>query len=184
MLRRNDSMTPEPVAPPTSPQHEAASMSMTAFVRPGLLLGGSVVAANAMNAAFQFSLARLLLPGEYALLAALFAVTMVAAIPPVALETSLAREVALDLADRREAAAGAALRETLRALRAWIVGVLAVAIVAYTVVAVAGDRRSTAVLATGVTVATALALPVAWGALQGSGRFAALGLAQVCFAGT
>jgi O-antigen/teichoic acid export membrane protein len=125
----------------------------------------------------------LLLPGEYSSVAALIAVTMVAAIPPVALETSLAREVALDLADGRATAAGAAFRDTLRVLRAWIAGGLVVSVVAWAVVRVGGDGPSTAVLATGVTIATALALPVAWGTLQGSGRFAALGLAQICFAG-
>ena len=63
------------------------------LVRSGVLLTVAVGLANVLNAVFQFSLARILEPDEYALVAALFAVVIVAAIPPLAFQATAAREV-------------------------------------------------------------------------------------------
>ena len=67
------------------------------IVRSGVLLTVAVGLANVLNAVFQFSLARILDPDEYALVAALFAVVIVGAIPPLAFQATAAREVSARL---------------------------------------------------------------------------------------
>ncbi len=150
----------------------------------GAVLALAVAAANAMNALFQFALARILGPGEYALLAALFAVVLVGAVPPLALQAATARAVARRLADGEEAAAGALLRGTLRAVLAWTGVLLALTALLAPVAAALGLPRPLPLTATSATVAVALSVPVVFGGLQGAGRFAALSAAHVCFAGT
>ena len=76
------------------------------LVRSGVLLTLAVGLANLLNAAFQFSLARILEPDEYALLAALFAIVIVAAIPPLAFQATAAREVSVRLEHGDERGAG------------------------------------------------------------------------------
>src|SRR5262249_3688393 len=65
-----------------------------ALIGSGLLLAVAVAAANALNAVFQLSLARILDRGEYSLLAALFAVVLIGAVPPLAFQATTARRVA------------------------------------------------------------------------------------------
>jgi O-antigen/teichoic acid export membrane protein len=148
-----------------------------ALVGPGLAVGTAVVAANALNAVFQFALARILDPPEYSLLAALVVVTLVAAVPPVAFQASVARAVAVHLDEGRAGEAGAVLRSTVR----WLAGagalLAAVAAALYPVLGAAG-------VATAATVGAALAIPAAWGGLQGAHRFRALAFAHLGFAGT
>lgn len=162
----------------------AVAAGRWALVGSGALLALAVGAANAMNAVFQFALARILDPGEYALLAALFAVVLVGAVPPLALQATTAREVAARLADGDVAGAGALLRGTLRSVLLWSVALLALAGLLVPVAAVLGLDRPLPVAATAATVAIALAIPVVWGGLQGAGRFGALSAAHLCFAGT
>ena len=78
------------------------------LVRSGLVIAVAVGAANVLNAVFQFSLARILDPDDYALLAALFAVVLVAAIPPLAFQATAAREVSSRLARNDHEGAGRA----------------------------------------------------------------------------
>jgi O-antigen/teichoic acid export membrane protein len=154
------------------------------LVRSGVLLTVAVGLANVLNAVFQFSLARILDPDEYALVAALFAVVLVGAIPPLAFQATTARSVAAELGQGRLAAAGAVLRGTLRAVLAWTAALLVLTAIGTVAAAAAGLDDAVAVGATAATIAVALAIPVVWGGLQGAGRFAALSGAHVLFAGT
>jgi O-antigen/teichoic acid export membrane protein len=154
------------------------------LVRSGILLTVAVGLANVLNAVLQFSLARILEPDEYALVAALFAVVLVGAIPPLAFQATTARAVAAELGQGRAGAAGSVLRGTLRAVLAWTVVLTALAAIATVLAAVAGADDAVAVGATAATIAIALAIPVVWGGLQGAGRFGTLSGAHILYAGT
>ena len=154
------------------------------LLRSGVLLTLAVGVANLLNAAFQFSLARILEPDEYALLAALFAVVIVAAIPPLAFQATAAREVSVRLERGDEHGAGALLHGMAHSVVVWgnILALVGIAIAV--VVALAGMDDPLAAGATVITIAAALGIPVVWGGLQGSGRFYSLSGAHVLFAGT
>src|SRR4051794_17215485 len=89
----------------------------------GLVIAVAVGAANALNVVFQVALARILHPAEYSLLAALFTVVLVAAVPTIAFQASIAREVAARFADGDRSGAGDALRGTLRGTLHWTAAV-------------------------------------------------------------
>lgn len=144
----------------------------------------AVGVANLLNAIFQFSLARILEPDEYALLAALFAVVIVAAIPPLAFQATAAREVSARLARGDREGAGVFLKGMARSVVLWSDVLLVLSLVFATVAALLGAEDSLAYGATGAAVAIALAVPVVWGGLQGIGRFYALSGAHVLFAGS
>jgi O-antigen/teichoic acid export membrane protein len=143
----------------------------------GLFVGTAVVAANGLNFVFQVALARILSPSEYSLLVALLVITLIAAVPPLAFQASVAREVAVALAAGRRADAGAVLRDTVRGLVLWA---LPVVVVGVAVSPLAGW----AALATAATIAGGLVIPAVWGGLLGERLFVAFGLAQLAFAGT
>jgi O-antigen/teichoic acid export membrane protein len=151
---------------------------------PGLFVGAAVVVANALNAVFQIALARILDPSEYSLLLALVVVTLIAAVPPLAVQAAVAREVAVALAEGRREEAGAAIRTTLRALVPWALAVIVLGGVASGVLAADGAGDAGATIATAGTIAAALVLPAVWGGLQGARLFVALGMAHLTFAGT
>jgi O-antigen/teichoic acid export membrane protein len=151
---------------------------------PGLFVGGAVVVANALNAVFQIALARIFDPSEYSLLVALVAITLIAAVPPLAFQASVAREVALALSENRQTEAGKILRSTVLGLVPWALAVLACGGVAVGVLEAAGRGDAGATVATAATIATALVVPAVWGGLQGARLFVALGLAHLTFAGT
>ena len=154
------------------------------LVGSGIVVGVAVAAANGLNVAFQLALARILDPAEYSLLAALFTVVLVAQVTTIAFQASVAREMAQSLAAGRQAEAGAALRDTVARVLVWTAVLLVVTAVAFgPVTAAFGLHRSVPMAATVVTVAVALAIPVAWGALQAAHFFVALGLVQIFFAG-
>lgn len=155
-----------------------------ALIGSGAVLALAVVAANAMNAVFQFGLARILDPGEYRLLAALFAVVLIGAVPPLAFQATTAREIASSLADGDARGAGATLKGTLRSVLVWTAALLLLAAVLVPAASALGLAHPLAVAATAATVAIALAIPVVWGGLQGSGRFLELSGAYLAFAGT
>jgi len=162
----------------------AAASPLRALVGPGALVATAVIAANGLNAAFQFALARILDPGQYSLLAALVVVTLIAQVPPLAFQAGVARDVAVALADGRRADAGSILRGTLRGLLLWS-GVLVVAAgVAYPILAAISAGAPAPTAATAATCAATLAVPAVWGGLQGAHRFGSLSLAHLCFAGT
>jgi O-antigen/teichoic acid export membrane protein len=154
------------------------------LLRSGILLTVAVGLANVLNAAFQFSLARILEPDEYALLAALFAVVIVAAIPPLAFQATAAREVSVRLERGDEHGAGMFLHGMARSVVLWGNVLALVGVATAVVVALAGMDDPLAAGATVITIAAALGIPVVWGGLQGSGRFYALSGAHVLFAAT
>ena len=158
--------------------------SRRALIGSGLLLALAVGLANALNAVFQFGSARILEPGEYSLLAALFAVVLIGAVPPLAFQATTARTVASNLAEGDAAAAGVYLRCTLRSVLVWTCGLLALAVVLVPIGATVGLANPLAVGATAATVAIALVIPVAWGGLQGAGQFRELSGATLLFAGS
>ncbi len=155
-----------------------------ALIGSGLLLALAVGIANALNAVFQFALARVLDRGEYSLLAALFAVVLIFAVPPLAFQATTARSVAASLAEDRAAEAGVFLRGTLRSVLVWTAVLLLLAAVLTPIGAALGLAQPLAIGATVATVAIALVIPVVWGGLQGAGRFRDLALATLLFAGT
>jgi O-antigen/teichoic acid export membrane protein len=155
-----------------------------ALIGSGLLLALAVGLANAFNAVFQFSLARVLDRGEYSLLAALVAIVLIGAVPPLAFQATTARSVASSIAEGDDAGAGIYLRGTLRSVLLWTAVLLALTIVLVPVGAALGLANPLAIAATAATVAIALVIPVVWGGLQGAGQFRELALATLLFAGT
>ena len=155
-----------------------------ALLGPGLFVGGAVVAANGLNAAFQILLARILEPAEYSLLVSLVVVTLIAAVPPLAFQAVVAREVAVALADGRRAEAGASVRDTVRGLVPWSLGAFGLGGAVAGGLAAAGRGDQGATLATAATISAALVIPAVWGGLQGARLFVVLGIAHLTFAGT
>ena len=155
-----------------------------ALIGSGLVLALAVGLANALNAVFQFSLARILDRGEYSLLAALFAVVLIGAVPPLAFQATTARTVASSLADGDEPEAGRFLRGTLGSVALWTAALLGLTVVLVPIGAALGLPHALAIGATAATVAIALVIPVAWGGLQGAGRFRDLAIFTLLFAGS
>jgi O-antigen/teichoic acid export membrane protein len=156
-----------------------------ALIGSGVLVAGSVAAANALNAVFQFALARILEPAEYSLLAALFTIVLIAGIPTIAFQATVAREIARTLSEGDEQAAALELRGTLRASLSWTLGLLVLAGLALgPLAATIGLHRSLPVVVTVAAIALALGIPIVWGGLQGAGLFVALSAAQIAFAGS
>jgi O-antigen/teichoic acid export membrane protein len=155
-----------------------------ALIGSGLLLALAVGLANALNAGFQFGMARILDRGEYSLLAALFAVVLIGAVPPLAFQATTARSVASTLAEGDRHGAGLYLRGTLRSVLLWTAVLLALTAISVPVAAAFGLANPLAIAATAATVAIALVIPVVWGGLQGAGRFRELSFATLLFAGT
>jgi O-antigen/teichoic acid export membrane protein len=154
-----------------------------ALIGSGLVVAAAVGAANGLNVVFQIALARILHPSEYSLLAALFTVVLVAAVPTIAFQAAIAREIAARLAEGDRAGAGEALRGTLRGTLVWMAAVVAASAAVAWPVAAAFDVAALPLLGTGATIGAALAIPVAWGALQATGQFVALSASQIAFAG-
>jgi O-antigen/teichoic acid export membrane protein len=165
--------------PPVLPRPAARSL-----LGPGLFVGGAVVVANGLNAVFQIVLARVLEPSEYSLLVALVVITLIAAVPPLAFQAAVAREVAVALDGGRRPEAGAAIRDTVRGLLPWALTALLVGAIAAGALALAGRGDAGATVATATTISAALVIPAVWGGLQGARLFVLLGLAHLIFAGT
>jgi O-antigen/teichoic acid export membrane protein len=163
---------------------DSAARARRALIGSGLMLAVAVGLANALNAVFQFGLARILARGEYSLLAALFAVVLIGAVPPLAFQATTARTVASSLAEGRETDAGAYLLGILRGVLVWTAVLLLLTLVLVPVGAALGLAHPLAIGATAATVAIALVIPVVWGGLQGANRFRDLAGATLLFAGS
>jgi len=164
---------------------ESAPRGRRALIGSGVVLAVAVGTANGLNAVFQLALARILDPPEFSLLAALFTVVLIAAVPPLAFQATVAREVATRLADGQPGEAGLVMRGTLRSALLWTLGLLAVtAVVLVPLAASLGLHRSVPFVATAATASIALGVPVVWGGLQGAGRFLELSGAHIVYAGT
>src|SRR5438093_12419106 len=107
------------------PAAGAHAVGRRALIGSGLVIAAAVGIANALNVVFQIALARILHPAEYSLLAALFTVVLVAAVPTIAFQASVARELAARLAEGDRAGAGETLRGTLRGTLVWTAAVVA-----------------------------------------------------------
>ncbi len=162
----------------------SGSRPSRALLGSGLFIGVATFAANGLNALFQIALARVLSPAEYSVLVALVVITLIAAVPPLAFQASVAREVALELEGGRRERAGAALRDTVRGLVPWAAGVLLLGGLASVVMAAAGRGDAAATFTTAATIAFALVIPAVWGGLLGARLFLVFGFAQLAFAGT
>lgn len=163
----------------------AAPLARRALIGSGVLLAVAVGIANGLNAVFQLALARILEPSEFSLLAALFTAVLIAAVPPLAFQATVARAVAVHLADGDAAAAARVLGGTLAGVGLLAAALLVLAAVAAGLVAgTAGGAASLDTAGTAATATVALAIPVAWGGLQGAGRFVELAGAHVLFAGS
>jgi O-antigen/teichoic acid export membrane protein len=160
------------------------SGSARALFGSGLFVGVAVFVANGLNALFQIALARVLSPAEYSILVALIVITLIAAVPPLAFQAAVAREVALELESGRPTRAGAALRDTVRGLIPWGLCVLLLGGIVSAIMAAAGRGDAAATFATAVTIAFALVIPAFWGGLLGARLFLVVGLAQLAFAAT
>ena len=146
-----------------------------ALLGSGLFVGLATFAANGLNALFQIALARVLSPAEYSVLVALIVITLIAAVPPLAFQASVAREVALELDGGRRNRAGAALRDTVRGLVPWALGVLLLGGVVSAVMALAGSGNAAATFATTATIAFALVIPAVWAACSEHASFSSSG---------
>jgi O-antigen/teichoic acid export membrane protein len=152
-------------------------------VRSVLAFGLGVGLANLLHFLFHLVQARILKPAEYSLLASLLAIVLIATVPIFALQATVAREVAAQLKDRGRREAGLVLREMTRWIARWtgwallVGGVLAVPLALLTDV-----RRPLPAVATVALLIATVPIPIAWGGLQGIGRFLGLGGAQALFA--
>ena len=118
------------------------------------------------------------------MLVALVVITLIAAVPPLAFQASVAREVALELDGGRRggraprSATPCAASSPGRSACSLLGGVVSA------VMAVGRPRRRAATFATAATIAFALVIPAVWGGLLGARLFLVFGLAQLAFAGT
>jgi O-antigen/teichoic acid export membrane protein len=153
------------------------------LARSGLLLLAATFGANALNALFHFVLARVLEPADYSLLASLLVLVLILSVPTLAVQATVAREVASALTGAGESAAGSVVRGAVRSLCwAGVSALVAGAILAYPLAVAVHVGDPLPVLATAAALAASLAMPPVWGALQGAERFGALGLSQLGWA--
>lgn len=152
------------------------------LIRSGILISIAVVAANGLNAVFQFLMARILEPAEFSLLATMFSAIVMVTVPLTGLQIMMAREVASRLPDGGLPAAGAALRQAVRQLSRWILLILLItAVLAYPLIHLLSVDRPLPFIATGTALAVALPMPLFNGALQGTERFAMLSMVQPAY---
>ncbi len=170
-----------PESAPVGPvlQSQAPEPSKSGLVRSGAIVMVFTGAGNALNVVFHFSVARFLPPDEYALLTTIFAVNVIATVPLIALQATVAREVSILLAENDDQGAGAVLRTAIRlTLRFAVVICILLAILAVPAIEILHIERPLPILATALSIITAVPLPAAWGALQASERFAMLSSIQ------
>jgi O-antigen/teichoic acid export membrane protein len=149
------------------------------LVRAGSFVAFAVIATNALNAVFQFVMARILAPSEYSLLATLFVVVLISTVPLSGIQASVAREVAQRRAAGDDADTGVVLRAGLRRMRWILIGLLVLgALAAIPLVILFGVDRPLPFLACAAALAATLPLPVIYGALQGAEQFKALSFTQ------
>jgi O-antigen/teichoic acid export membrane protein len=168
-----------PADPPQASLTGAALGGRRALIGSGLVLAVAVALANVLNAALQFALARVVERDEYSLLAALFVIVTLGAVPPLAFQAMTAREVASRIDAGRRAEAGTLLRSALRSIARWTVILLVLTAVVVPVAAVLGLSEPLALAATAATVAFGFVNPVVWGGLQGAGLFRSLSASTV-----
>src|SRR5207245_7460283 len=100
---------------------------VVALLRSGAVVSAGVGGTYALNTLFSYLMVKELAPRQYSLMAALFAVVLLSNVPTLALQTGVARGMAVRLEAGGEAAAGAVLRRALRTVLRWQAVVLVVA---------------------------------------------------------
>lgn len=152
------------------------------LIRSGAIVAIAVAVSNLLNVVFQLATARLLPPAEYSLVVTLFAIVMIANVPILSLQAKVAREVAQALTHAGPREAGGVMIESLRPLARWGgIVVAAGVLVAIPFVLVFNVDRVLPGLAVAAAVLATVPIPIATGGLQGSERFATLGLVQVVY---
>jgi O-antigen/teichoic acid export membrane protein len=153
------------------------------LVRSGVIVAVAVAVSNLMNVVFQLVTARLLEPAEYSLLVTMLAIILIANVPILALQARVARDVAHAVSAGRIQEAGGIMIESLRPIARWgaVVLIVGAALAVPLAILVRADRELP-VLAIAAMVIATLPLPIAWGGLQGSERFALLGASQLVYA--
>ena len=151
-----------PESAPVGPvlQSQAPEPSKTGLVRSGAIVMVFTGAGNALNVVFHFSVARFLPPDEYALLTTIFAVNVIATVPLIALQATVARETSILLAEGDDPGAGVVLRTAFRStLRFAVVICLLLAILAVPAIAILHIDRPLPILATALSIITAVPRP-------------------------
>lgn len=160
-------------------QAQAPEPSKTGVLRSGAVVMLFAAAANGLNVVFHLVVARFLEPDEYALLTTIFAVNVIATVPLLALQTTVAREMAILLGRGEEEAAGAVLRSTFSIALRFAAGVcLVLGALSWPAFALLNIDRPLPIIAAALAIVAAVPLPAAWGALQASERFTALSVIQ------
>lgn len=155
------------------------------MIGPSLWLFGATGVGNLCNALYHVYMARHLSPQHYAMLSALTGLMTILAVPATTIQTTTSHQVAL-LSARAE---WQSLRLDIRR-RLLVAGFVTVGgwlVIAGFHRALMAFLRSPeapgVVMSWGAAVALAFLLPIAWGALQGLQRFAALGVNLALSAG-
>ena len=168
---------------PTISARERAPSIVSAqakLLRSGATIAGAIAIASLLQALLQVVLARVLAPPDYSALVTLFVIVTICAVPTLGLQAAVARDIATMSADGRYDEAGVLLRRTLRAVaRVSAIALVICAAVAAPVAIAFHVQRFGALAAAAVVVLSTAALPVAWGGLQGTGRFGMLAAGQV-----
>ncbi|WP_354699850.1 hypothetical protein DSM112329_00108 [Paraconexibacter sp. AEG42_29] len=160
-------------------QAQAPEPSQSGLLRSGATVMLFAAAANGLNVVFHLSVARFLEPDEYALLTTIFAINVIATVPLLALQTTVAREMAILLARGDVESAGAVLRTTFTIALRFAAGVcVLLVLLSWPAFAILNIERPLPILATALSITAAVPLPAAWGALQASERFTALSVIQ------
>lgn len=160
-------------------QGQAPEVSKSGLLRSGAIVTAITALANGLNVVFHFSVARFLEPDEYALLTTIFAVTAIATVPLLAVQSNVARELSILLGKDETQAAAVVLRAMFALVARFALGVcLLLALLAWPAIEVLHIERPLPILATALAIVVAVPIPAAWGALQASERFTALSVNQ------
>jgi O-antigen/teichoic acid export membrane protein len=160
-------------------QSQAPEPSKSGLVRSGVTVMLFAAAANGLNVVFHFAVARFLPPAEYALLTTIFAINIIATVPLIAVQATVAREMAILLGSGDVETAGAVLRTTYSVVFRFALGVcMLIALLAWPATVILHIERPLPIIAASLSIAAAVPLPAAWGALQAAERFTALSLIQ------
>jgi O-antigen/teichoic acid export membrane protein len=168
----------------TAVAHEPAVLDDRKRARAAVFVGLMVLVANGLNAVFHFVVAHLMQPVEYSLLATLFLIVTISAVPALSLQAVVAKDVLARIGEHGHAAVGLVLREVLAWFWPRVLVLLAIGTaLAIPLAVLTHVQRALPALAAAVAVIAGLLSPIVWGALQGVERFTWFGLSQAAFAG-
>jgi len=189
--------TPEPrehdaddvVVPQDAPVGPVLNFQTPQLGARGLLRSGAIVSVvalltNGFNVVFHFVLARFMGPSEYSLLTTMFAVFLIASVPLIAIQSTVARDMATLMGRGDERDASIVLRSSLRTVfRAGTITVVVAMILFYPMIAILHVDRPLPILAVVVAFLVQIPGPLVSGALQASERFWVLSWTQAMQSG-